>query len=312
MQEENISEEDLSDPEVRRKFREKVMQNLPSEVRRIMEEENISLEDLRNPEIMGKLRERMQRMRAERGGDSQQQDRDPAGESQGRARSPSNQMSRGRRGAPADEAMKRYMVVVEKNLFLQLGAGGEERKASFALTAVISNTSDRPDNKAIIERIGGGESYYVSEGDTFADDVEVVDIDDQVARLDRSGEEMTLKLGEGTEGNRRRGQRGGRRSGATGGQRRSDEGRESRDNSRQGGSGDFDPGQIPPFARRIMKERGITIDQLRRNPELRERLRREIGERVRRGGGGPVRNVIEMRRQGGERRPSDRTRRSPR
>lgn len=53
-------------------------------------------------------------------------------------------------------------------------------------------------SRAIIEEIGGKESYYVSEGDIFADEIKVVDIDGQVVKLDRSGENMELRLGDGT------------------------------------------------------------------------------------------------------------------
>jgi hypothetical protein len=172
-----------------------------------------------------------------------------------------------RGGAPVDGGLKRYMnAIAERNLFLPLGSGRQEEKASFALTAVMSGTSSGSDNKAIIEEIGGRESYYVSEGDIFADEVKVVDIDEQRVRLDAKGEEMELRLGEGTSSNRRRGQRSKKDSGAEGEQRpRKDEGPD-------GGFWPGDPGQAPPFARKIQGERGVSIQELQENPELQFRI----------------------------------------
>lgn len=287
-------------------------------VRKLMEEEGISAADLRDPEIREKFREKVEQLRRESPEDFQQ-DGDGARESQrqfgeppgdfrpGGDRAPGAQrMRRGQRGTPVDEGMRPYMVVVEKNLFLQLGSGGQEERSSFALTAVVSGS----DTKAIIEKRGGEESYYVSEGDTFADEIEVLDIEDQVVKLDRSGAEETLRLGEGTEGNRRRGggRRGGRNSGASegGGERPSGgEDRGSDDNPRQSGQGGFDPSRLPEPIQRMMRERGISMDQLRNNPELQNRLRGEFQRRAMQAGGGgrPTQGFRPQgRSQGGDRR----------
>jgi hypothetical protein len=140
----------------------------PPEVRKIMEEENISPQDLQDPEVRRKLREKVELMRKESEGDSSAE-RTPEQEPQGR---PERQGRSRQGGGPADEGLSRYMDTVVKNsLFLPLGSGGEERRSSYALTAVISNTSDESNDKAIIEEKGGGKSYYVSEGDTFADEI---------------------------------------------------------------------------------------------------------------------------------------------
>jgi hypothetical protein len=263
-------------------------------MREIMEKENISAQELRgNPELGRELREKAERALSERGEDSQ-----PGG-------GPAEAPQRRRRGSAerdlADEELRRYMdAVVENNLFLPLGSGGEERETSFALTAVISNTSDESDSKAIIEERGGSESYYVSEGDTFADEIEVVDIDEQIVKLDRSGKEEELKLGEGTESRGRRGRRGGGRPGAEGERRPGGEREGSEGDSRPGGeSDDFDPSRIPPRIRRMLEERDISIDELRRNPELREELRREFEGSFR----------LEVRPLEGGRRAPDRVRR---
>jgi len=249
-------------------------------MREIMEKEDISPEELRrDPEVRRRLRERAELISGERENDLQ-----PSAEvSQRRRRGPA-------RGEPADERLKLYIdAVVKNNLFLPLGAGGEEEKTSFALTAVVSGS----DSKAIIEEIGREKSYYVSEGDTFADEVEVVEIDEQMVRLDARGENMELRLGEGTESKSRRGRRGGERPGTKEEQRPGGEREGPGDNSDRGGQGDFDPDRIPPPIRRMLEERNISIDELQRNPELREELRREFEERFR--NGGPQVFRLEMR-----------------
>ena len=263
-------------------------------MREIMEKESISPQELRaNPELGRELREKAERALSERGEDSQPGG-DPAEGSQKRRRGPAER-------GPADEELKHYMdAVVKNNLFLPLGSGGEEKETAFALTAVISNTSDGSDSKAIIEERSGSESYYVSEGDTFADEIEVVDIDEQIVKLDRSGKEEELKLGEGTESRSRRGRRGGGRSGAEGERRLGGERERPEGDSRPGGgSDDFDPSRIPPPIRRMLEERDISIDELRRNPELREELRREFEGSFR----------LEVRPLDGDRRVPDRVRR---
>ena len=102
------------------------------------------------------------------------------------------------------ENLKHYSIIIQKNLFRPLGWGNEEEKPTYALSAVmavISDTSEREEGRAIIEKLGGN-SYYISEGDTFAGGIEAVDVDEQTVTLDRSGEEIELKLGEGTSGTR--------------------------------------------------------------------------------------------------------------
>jgi hypothetical protein len=259
----------------------------PPEVRKIMEEENISPQDLQDPEIRRKLREKVESLRKEQQGDSSAEKAPEQEPQQRQGRRERAQRPR-QGGRPADDGLSRYMnVVVKNNLFLPLGSGGEERRSSYALTAVISNTSAESNDKAIIEERGGGKSYYVSEGDTFADDIKIEEIDEEVVKLNRSGEKEELRLGEGTGGGGRRGGGGGRRpGGAPGGEGRPGESNSQEGGSNRGGQENFDPDSIPPFARRILEERGISIDELRNNPDLRESLRREFEQRFRSSGGG--------------------------
>ena len=245
----------------------------PPESLKIMEEEGISPEDLKDPKVAKRLREKMEQRKREEGEkDSQQENK-------------------------ALKGLELYTsVIVKKNLFLKLGSGEKKREPEYALTAVLlSNTPEETESRAIIERKGGGESYYVVKGDTFAGEIKVVDIENTAVKLDNSGKEINLSLGEGSGGGGggggRRGRRGGRRSG--GGERPSGSGggeSKGEEFRREGGGGDFDPSRIPQRAREWMKERGISEEAMN-DPEARRRAFREFrqsrggGDRMRRGRG---------------------------
>ncbi len=135
----------------------------PPEVQEMMEKEDISKEDLMNdPELRKKFSEKVKKRMGEKGGEDSPPDGKP-GEGKGKA----------------VVGLERYTsVIVKKNLFRNLGSGGEKKGTSYALTAVISDSSGESKNKAIIEQQGGGASYYVFEGDTFAGEMKVTDIED--------------------------------------------------------------------------------------------------------------------------------------
>jgi hypothetical protein len=280
-EEKDNTDSERESPRQNRRQRTQPSERFPPEVRKIMEEEGISLQDLRDPEVRRKLRERVEHMRADQG-------EKPTGEEDS---SREDGRENGKKGGSGEDKFSRYAKsIVEKNLFMALGSGREEKQANYALTAVISG----PKDKAIIEEKGGGRSYYLFEGDTFGDDVEVVDISENVVKLDRAGNEEELKLGEGTGGGRR-GNRGRPNESDRENQRPDRSERPSSPQNRRVDN-NFDASQIPPFARRILEERGISIEDLRNDPELRERLRREFEERFR-GGNRPQMRRTERRRR---------------
>lgn len=165
---------------------------------------------------------------------------------------------RGPEQASNHKDLRHYLdVVAGNNLFLPLGWAQEEKKTSYALSAAMSD-------KAIIEEIGGGGSYYVSEGDTFADGIKVLDINEQVVKLDRSGEYMELRLGEGTGGDRR----GDRRS-RPGGEREQRPGRGGRSEGdfHPGGPGALRSGYAPHLE--TMEKHGFRIEGLPENVKVR-------------------------------------------
>ncbi len=191
------------------------------------------------------------------------------------------QIQPGQQKTTDDKGLQRYMdVIVKKNLFMPLGSGAEAPKPNYALTAVISNTTDKSQPKAIIEQIGANKGFYVSVGETFADGAKVIEIDERTAKIERSGEELMLSLGVGVQGGGGRGPRGDFR-----GQRNEQRqpGSERRVENRRMGSGsasgNFDPNNIPPFVRKMLEDRGISIEELQNNPDLREKLRSEFMQR---------------------------------
>jgi len=269
---------------------EKPQGDFPPEVKDIMKEKNLSPEDLRDPEKRKQLREEVERRRKEAQKDNKTDE------------SSSDDSGKEKKDRQPKEGIARYMdVVAKKNLFMPLGSGGEKKRTEFAVTAVMFNNSQPSNSKAIIEQQGGGKSYYVSEGDTFADKIEVVDIEDQVVKVNRSGKEEELKLGSGIGGGRRGGGGRGRRPNKNAGGKdprsnnKGSEGAARRD--RDSGNRNFDPSMIPEPIKRIMKERGITFEQLRDNPDLQAEFRREMQQRFRGGGEGNARRMRSAERR---------------
>lgn len=201
--------------------------------------------------------------------------------------------SKGQQPAPNTEGVNRYInVIVNKNLFMPLGWVKKEQKPSYVLTGVVSNAENINTSKAFIEQAGANKSYYVSPGDTVGD-AKVIEIDEWGAKLERSGEQIALKLGEGTRSGAMGGFRGEGQRQRGGGEQRA--GGESRREFRSEGSpprSGFDPNRLPPFVKQMLEERGISIEELQNNPELQQKLRQEFMQRFQGGGFGG--------RQGGE------------
>jgi hypothetical protein len=246
------------------------------EFNRTMQKEGVSPKDMKKSDARNQNQEKAQNIGKEQGGT-------PA------PNLPQNQQqAKGQGPAPADEGINRYLnVILNKNLFLPLGSGRKEQKPSYVLTGVISNTAEKSNSKAIIEQAGGQNSFYVSTGDTFADGAKVTEINEWETKLDRSGEQMTLKLGEGSRSGGQE-QMGGFRGGESakgaptgdGGKR----GRNRQDQNKVASTTDnFDASQIPPFILKMLEQRGISIEDLKNNPDLREKLKQEFETGIKNG-----------------------------
>ena len=226
-----------------------------------------SPEGMKDPEAMRKMREK-QNIGKEQTGTSA-----PQGES------PQPQQNQPQGQASPDSGLQRYInVIVNKNLFMPLGFSRKEQKQSYVLTGVVSGESGKNDRKAIIEQASGQRSYYVSQGDTV-DDTKVTEINEWQVKMDRSGEQMTLKLGEGTHSGAMQGSRGGGgegQKGSSGGKKG-----ESRTDKPAGVSGgdNFNPDDIPPFVKQMLEQQGISIEDLKNNPDLREKIKQQFQQK---------------------------------
>lgn len=196
------------------------------------------------------------------------------------ANNPQNQPM-GQPNAPGGDDLNKYIsVIAEKNLFMPLGYVKREEKPNYAVTGIISNTSEELKPKAIIEQMGANRSFYVAEGDMVAGDAKVTDIQADQVKLNRSGEDMMLKLGVGTQG----GGGGGPNPswGRPPSQNQSGDSNSAKRASRSSGgpkgnvSGEPNLDNLPPFVRKMLEEKGISIEELKNNPELRQKLRQEF------------------------------------
>ena len=242
------------------------------EFNRTMQKEGVSPKDMKKSDARNQNQEKAQNIGKEQGGTPAPNSGSPQNQQQAKGQGP----------APADEGINRYLnVILNKNLFLPLGSGRKEQKPSYVLTGVISNTAEKSNSKAIIEQAGGQNSFYVSTGDTFADGAKVTEINEWETKVDRSGEQMTLKLGEGTKSGGQ-GQMGGGES-AKGAP--SDGGRKgrSRTDKPAATTDNFDASQIPPFIQKMLEQRGISIEDLKNNPDLREKLKQEFETGIKNG-----------------------------
>jgi len=178
-----------------------------------------------------------------------------------------------------EDKLRQYLIAIsEKNLFLPLGTVKREQKTAYAVTAIISNTSKEARPKAIIEQTGTNKSYYVSEGDNLVGEEKVTDIEEDMVKVDRSGEEMTLKLGVGTQGGGQKGGGGGPRgTGAPGGASPGGKTASRTKRPQSGGAPNLD--NLPPMVRKMLEEKGISIEDLKNNPDLQQKLKEEFQQK---------------------------------
>jgi hypothetical protein len=209
---------------------------------------------------------------------------------------PPSPQPQGQPPAPNNEGINLYInAIAGKSLFMPLGFVKREQKASYVLTGVVSNAPNISTSKAFIEQAGARKSFYVSAGDTVGD-AKVTEISEWGAKLNRSGEQIALKLGEGTRSGAMEGYRGGGPPQKGGGdQKSSDTKKDIQAGGNPGGSrGNFDASKLPPFVRQMLEERGISIEDLQNNPELQQKLRQEMMQRFQGGEGGGRRGGVQQ------------------
>ena len=65
--------------------------------------------------------------------------------------------------------MERYRAIIQNNLFMPLGSGGEAKREEFALIGTMGRS-------AIIQMEGSDKSFYVAEGQSFGNGATVVTV----------------------------------------------------------------------------------------------------------------------------------------
>ena len=134
--------------------------------------------------------------------------------------------------------MERYRAIIQNNLFMPLGSGGEAKREEFALIGTMGRS-------AIIQMVGSGKSLYVAEGQSFGNDAKLVRVGANSVTIIHEGNEKELKLASGALTSQGAGAKGG--------------GTEQR----QGNSGKSS--KEMEAARRAEKERGSGAEKGRRS-----------------------------------------------
>ena len=138
---------------------------------------------------------------------------------------------------------ERYRAIIQNDLFMPLGPGGEVKREEFILTGILGNS-------AFIQMGGSDKSFYVVEGQSFGNGAKLVQVGENSVTIFHEGNEKELELASFTLVSRGRGVGGGRsrqrqgnsaKSGREGGTaNRSGKERGSGSGKQGGGRGDTD------------------------------------------------------------------------
>jgi len=96
-----------------------------------------------------------------------------------------------------------YKAIIQNNLFMPLGSGGEVKREEFVLIGTLGKS-------AFIQMGGSGKSFYVAEGQNFGNDAKLVQVGENSVTIIHEGSKKELKLAGGTLVSRGGGARGGR------------------------------------------------------------------------------------------------------
>lgn len=99
--------------------------------------------------------------------------------------------------------MERYRAIIQNNLFMPLGSGGEAKREEFALIGTMGRS-------AIIQMEGADRSFYVAEGQSFGNDAKLVRVGANSVTIFHEGSEKELKLVSGTLVSQSGGAKGGK------------------------------------------------------------------------------------------------------
>jgi len=120
---------------------------------------------------------------------------------------------------------ERYRAITQNNLFMPLGSGGEVKREEFILTGTMGRS-------ALIQMEGSGRSFFVTEGQSFGNSAQLVQVEEDSVTIIHEGNEKELELASGMLVGQGRGTRGGRT-----GQRQRNYGKSGRKMETANGSG---------------------------------------------------------------------------
>jgi hypothetical protein len=103
----------------------------------------------------------------------------------------------------------RYRAIIQNNLFMPLGSGGEAKREEFALIGTMGRS-------ALIQMVGSDKSSYVAEGQSFGNDAKLVRVGENSVTIFHEGSKKELELasiapisqGGGAKGGRNRQRQG--------------------------------------------------------------------------------------------------------
>jgi hypothetical protein len=87
--------------------------------------------------------------------------------------------------------IERYRAIIQNNLFMPLGSGGEAKREEFALIGTMGKS-------AIIQMVGSDKSLYVAEGQSFGNDAKLVRVGENSVTIIHEGNKKELELASGT------------------------------------------------------------------------------------------------------------------
>ncbi len=98
---------------------------------------------------------------------------------------------------------ERYKAIIQNNLFMPLGTGGEVKRKGFILTGILGRS-------AFIQMEGTDKSFYVMEGQSFGNDAKLVQVRADSVTIVHEGSKKELALVGGTLSSQGGGAKGGK------------------------------------------------------------------------------------------------------
>lgn len=146
-----------------------------------------------------------------------------------------------------------YEVIVRKNLFRPLGWSNTKQKPPFVLCGIVRSSSNK---KALIQKKGSSEGYYVGIGDTIALGYKVKEITEKKVLLKKDNQDLVLYFSDWVP---QGGEARQRLSFSTGGKP----------------SSKLRLPEPPAVLKKILKKEGLTLEEIKRDASLREKLKRK-------------------------------------